>query len=162
METKNRLVLTLPEELADMQVIVVRSSADRKIIFNIRKTEEDTLEQSGCQRMKYAFVWRQEDYLKVPLTEIMWIEAERSYSIVKMTGDRSITISYNLSVIEKNLLNTDLMRIHRSYIVNLNFVNSLSGNCLVVGTKPFPIGREYRSRILERFIFLGVRRRKIK
>lgn len=162
METKNRLVLMLPKELADMQVTVMRSNADHKIIFSIQKAEEEGNGETGRQNLKYAFVWRQEDYLKISLGDIMWIEAERSYSVVRLTGGRSLTVSYNLAVIEKNLSHTDLMRIHRSYIVNLNYVSSLTGNCLVVGKKLFPIGREYRSQIFDRFIFLGVRRGKDK
>lgn len=70
-----------------------------------------------------------------------------------------MVLSFHLAIIEKELPVSDFMRIHRSYIVNLKHVVSLIGNSLNINGKLLTIGREYREHLLERFIFLGVRRR---
>ncbi|MEG0468091.1 MAG: LytTR family DNA-binding domain-containing protein, partial [Mucinivorans sp.] len=102
------------------------------------------------------------DYLKISLDELVWIEAAGSYSILHLLGGKSMTLSFNLAVIEKKLPQTEFMRIHRSYIVNLQHITSLIGNSLKLGTQLLIIGREYRDKLLDRFVFLGVRRNKSK
>lgn len=70
-----------------------------------------------------------------------------------------MVISFNLATIEKELPNVDFLRIHRSYIINLKHVISLIGNSLNIEGKLITIGRGYREKLLDRFIFLGVRRK---
>lgn len=109
---------------------------------------------------KDVLIWRQNDYLKVSLDEIQWIEAAGSYSIAHLTCGRDLTISFNLSVIHRELPDRDFVRMHRSYIINIKHMESLMGNCVKIGDKRLSIGREYRETFFSRFIFLGVRRHK--
>lgn len=62
---------------------------------------------------RYALIRRQDDYLMVSLDRILWIEASGSYSIVRLADGRSLTVSFNLSVIKKALPTDDFIRIHR-------------------------------------------------
>ena len=71
-----------------------------------------------------------------------------------------MTLSFHLAVIEKQLPETDFIRIHRSYLVNLKHVTALVGNSLKIGEQFLVIGREYREQLFDRFVFLGVRRSK--
>ena len=88
---------------------------------------------------RYALIRRQDDYLMVSLDRILWIEASGSYSIVRLADGRSLTVSFNLSVIKKALPTDDFIRIHRSYIINLKHVESMIGNSLRIGGKLLPI-----------------------
>lgn len=155
MKEKERLVIILPERLEDIPIKIIRSSSHEQIVFSIQT--EETLYANNLER-KYVLIWRQYDYVKVSIDEIQWIEADKSYSKIVLTGDRTLVISFNLAVVEKKLLGTDLIRIHRSYIVNMCHIESVMGNCVKIGKEMLSIGREYKDSVLERFIFLGVRR----
>ena len=166
MKQKRCLILMLPEELSDLPVKIVRGHDSEIMLFN--PVDEDCQYQDASRHpfytdtssRRYAFVWCQEDYMKISLDEIVCIEAERSYSVIRLTGNRNMTVSYNLSLISKDLPASEFIRIHRSYIINIKYVDGLSGNCLVVAGRMLSIGREYRKILFERFIFLGVRRNK--
>ncbi len=109
---------------------------------------------------RYALIRRQDDYLMVSLDRILWIEASGSYSIVRLADGRSLTVSFNLSVIKKALPTDDFIRIHRSYIINLKHVESMIGNSLRIGGKLLPIGWEYKEAFYDRVVFLGTRKNK--
>lgn len=159
MKNKQQLVITLPEELADLPVKILRGSARKELLLSVRQADENETfkEPSG---LKYSFVWQREGYVKIALEDIGWIEADKSYSIIHLIGGRSMTVSFNLAVIQKDLPESDFIRIHRSYIINLKHVENLTGNCLKIGGRHLIVGREYRDVFFERFIFLGVRRNK--
>lgn len=159
MEKKEQLVIILPEHLADLPIRIVRSSNHQELPFTLLNLDEETL-YGHKEEEKYLFIWRKDDYLKVAADEIVWIEADGSYTNIYLTDGRAMTLSFHLAFIEKELPPGDFLRIHRSRIVNLRHVISLMGNSLKIGDKMLVIGREYRERLLARFAFLGVRRRK--
>lgn len=161
MKKNLHLAILLPERLADLPIRIIRNSHHEQLVFSLRSPDDEALYADRLER-KYVFIWRQTDYVKVALDEIVRIKADRSYSDIRLSGGRSMVISFNLAVVEKELPAEDFIRIHRSCIVNLKHVDSLTGNCLKVGDEALTIGREYRERLLDRFIFLGVRRRKSK
>lgn len=158
MKEKQSLVIILPERLADLPIQIIRSSNHEQLLFGIHSEEGSNMNYANRFERKYVFIWQQNDYLKVSLDEILWIEADRSYSKIHLSKDRNMIISFNLAVMEHKLPDTDFMRIHRSCIVNLRHVVSLTGNSLRICGNLLTIGREYRENLLDRFIFLGVRR----
>lgn len=159
MKEKQCLIISLPAHLADLPIQIVRGSGQGLVCSVQRMDEENNIEYSVGEDKKYIFIWRQNDYLKLTLDEILWIEAEGSYSRVYLTGNRNMVISFNLAVIEKDLPGSDFIRIHRSYIINLHHVNSLMGNSFIIEGKLLTIGRAYREDVLSHFIFIGVRRK---
>lgn len=159
MNKKQHLIIILPEKLADVPIQIIRSTSREHLTFKLHPAEDETTVPDRPEK-RYSFIWRQNDYLKVALNEILWIEADRSYSNIHLSGDRTMTISFNLAVVERELPRNDFVRIHRSSIVNLQHVVALSGNCLRIDNQLLTIGREYRNALLDRFIFLGVRRSK--
>jgi len=157
MKQDRHLVISLPEALADLPIRIVRNSNCDELAINVLPTGADAA-RAGSPRKRHVLIWRQNDYVRVALDEIEWIEADGSYSIVHLTERRDMTVSFNLAVVEKALPGTCFVRIHRSTIVNLVHIESLAGNSVRVGKALLGIGREYRSAFLDRFIFLGIRR----
>lgn len=157
MKQKLLLEITLPESLSDLPVRIVRGTGGRELVLSLTASDAESISGDESER-KYAFIWRQNDYLKVSLDEILWIEADKSYSIIHLSGKRELTVSFNIAVIRKKLPEADFIQIHRSHIVNIRHVESLMGNSLKIGNLWLTIGREYRTIVFDRFIFLGVRR----
>lgn len=164
MKQKQHLVIILPECMAELPVRIIRGSNIKELILNIRSSDDEPvcMENTEHTERKYAFIWRKEDYLKVALDEIKWIEASGSYCVIHLTRKRDMTVSFNLAVIKKELPVSDFVQIHRSYVINLGHVIRMTGNILTVGDRLLTIGREYRESFLNRVIFLGVRRNRRK
>jgi len=162
MRNKQYIEITLPEELADLPIQIVRGTDCNKLIIGVQDTEDDAngITYADNTEKKDIFIWRKNDYLKVTMDEILWIEADSGYSTVHLTEERSLTISTNLAVIMRILPAEDFIRIHRSYIVSRRNLKYLVGNSVKVGDALLTIGREYREPFLDRFLFLSVRRKK--
>ena len=86
------------------------------------------------------------------IEEIICVEADRSYCNVILNKER-FTLSKSLNKIEQ-LLNhhSDLLRVHRSWLINLNFIASISytNNQIVLTNKMvIPIGKSYKAKLKE-------------
>jgi two-component system LytT family response regulator len=67
----------------------------------------------------------------VNVAELMYLQADDNYTILNLTGDRKIIATKTLGEFEKILDGPEFYRIHKSTIINLNFLigySSFQGN----------------------------------
>jgi len=156
--TNQELVIILPEGMEDVPVRIIRDERTEELeirIMTVPRFDRNSL-YSG---KRHVLVWHQNEYEHLSLDEIMWIEASSSYCHIHATKDRRFTLSYPLLRIEERLPKEQFIRIQRSYLVNINHVKGMIGNSLIVGKLILKIGDEYKKRVLDEFIFLGVRKK---
>ncbi len=88
-----------------------------------------------------------EEYLATE--DIVYAEAERNYSFVAV-GKRKILVEESLKEIENRLNVTDIVRCHKSYLVNLSKVREIRGNSVITTEgDAVPIGRAYKKKLTE-------------
>lgn len=158
MKRKLQLTINLPGAMAEMLERIIGSSHNKELVLNLDSNEEKGLLGFGEEKRKYAFIWNKDCLEKVPLEEIMWIEADGSYSLFHLTDNRKIMVSYNLSTASKELPPTDFVRIHRSSIVNLKHVDKIIGNTIRLGKVDLAIGRQYKQDLRKKIIIIGLSR----
>ena len=61
-------------------------------------------------------------FLVVKLDDIIYCEAERSYTIFHLEGKKTVTVSKSLIEYDNLLQDTQFLRIHKSFLVNLHHV----------------------------------------
>lgn len=61
-------------------------------------------------------------FIIVKLEEIIYCEAERSYTVFHLPGNKSVTVSKPLLEYEALLEDSTFMRVHKSFLVNLQHV----------------------------------------
>lgn len=150
------LTIVLPDELSDIQVRLVRGKHKAHILCSIEQS--DIVSPISEEELHgYVFVWNRNSYRKVAVSDILWVEAERSYCRLHLLNRTEMMISFPLSTVERLLTYPDFLRIHRSFIVNLMHVDALVGNSLRIGEETLTIGRGYRQEVLSQFVFLGIR-----
>ena len=86
---------------------------------------------------------------KVSFTDILYIEAFQEY--IKIFTEKERVITYErMKNIEAILPAGKFMRVHRSFIVALNHVKSISGNLIEVAGQQIPVSREMREKLIKR------------
>lgn len=88
-------------------------------------------------------------FIKVPLKEILYLEATGSYCKL-FSIDREFTVSCNLNKLSSKIAEHNFIRIHRSYVVNLNHIKGINGEVIDIGNTTLPISFTYRKLLLER------------
>jgi len=61
-------------------------------------------------------------FIVVKLDDIIYCEAERSYTIFHLEGKKTVTVSKSLIEYDNLLQETQFFRIHKSFLVNLNHI----------------------------------------
>lgn len=154
---KNIIVLTLPEEFENIPITIARKFHGKNIIIsetagsNIEKEERDN-------EGKYVFVYAAGYYTRINYENIVFIEANGSYCFINMSNGKKIMVSTPLSTIAAGLPDK-FQRIHRSFVLNLDYIEKISGNRLYVEKRWFTIGREHRDEVFSHFIFFHTKKK---
>lgn len=82
------------------------------------------------------------DLHKVKHSDIRYIESDSEY-VIYHTGTKKIMSNQSLKALEKVLPKSDFLRVHRSYIVNKNFVTGLKGRDLLLSEAVIPVSDSY-------------------
>ena len=81
-------------------------------------------------------------------SDVNYIESDGDY--LKLYRDEDcIVIHETLKSFQTKLPNTDFLRVHRSFIINLSKIEYLEGNQVCIGNKIIPIANSYRKEVID-------------
>jgi len=100
---------------------------------------------------EYIYVKSNSKLVKVENSNIFFVEALKDYVIIHTEKER-FTIHSTMKDIEKKLPDEMFMRVHRSYILNLNKISSIDSSIVNIENfdKKIPIGGSYRDSLFKR------------
>jgi two-component system, LytTR family, response regulator len=94
--------------------------------------------QSGSSRLKKITVSEQFGFKVIDVADIKYLEADSQYTILYLKGPEQIVSSKSIGEFEKILTNSEFLRIHKSIIINMNYLKEFSsyqGNYAVLQDK---------------------------
>jgi two-component system LytT family response regulator len=110
----------------------------------VEKEEPQAVQQQQHDFMSdFIFVKTEHKIQKVYLHDILFIEGLKDYISIFTPAERIITLQ-NMKKVEDALPELHFIRVHRSYIVALNKIDSIERSRICIGDKIIPIGDTYR------------------
>ena len=95
------------------------------------------------------FVRHLNSMVKVTITDILYIEAERNYCRI-YSKNREYVLVMTLKDMADKLPTKHFLRVHRSYIVNLSHINEIANSHVVIEKKAIPISKSFKNELLKR------------
>lgn len=127
---------------------------ERVTLEEVKKLLEKAVKLIG-ENEKEMFIYKKGHCLRqIPLKEIHYFEVMNR--IVTIHGENICEEFYStIDQVEKTIENSQFLRIHRSYLINMNQVNRIEGKEILLfdGTE-IPIGGKYAESIQKYFKFL--------
>lgn len=97
----------------------------------------------------FFFVKKDSVLIKVPVKDILWIEALGDYVTLHTRNERFI-LHITLKSVESKLPVSKFVRVHRSYIVHIENVRTVEDTTIYINDISIPIGALYRENFLKR------------
>ncbi|OJW17249.1 LytTR family DNA-binding domain-containing protein [Mucilaginibacter sp. 44-25] len=91
----------------------------------------------------FIFVKTEHKIQKVYLHDILFIEGLKDYISIFTPTERIITLQ-NMKKMEDALPEKHFIRVHKSYIVSINKIDSIERSRIFIGDKIIPVGDTYR------------------
>ena len=120
---------------------------------NIDRQKKLSPDDSHLLMNQSLFIRSNGKHIKILPKNILFVEAARSYVHLQTTKGRHL-LSYNLAHFIRKTPLPSLLRIHRSYIINVNLVDSFDDSFVYIKNHKLPLGENYRAEFLSRVHFL--------
>ena len=114
-----------------------------------RAEELLTLKQSSLKteavekQFDFLFIKSDKKSIKVKISDICYIEGLGDYIKLYLT-DKKLVTNLSMKKIESLLPTEQFYRIHKSFIISINKIESIEGNTVKIGNSKLPIGNLYR------------------
>lgn len=99
---------------------------------------------------KFIFVKSDYENLKINIQDIKYIEGLKDYLKINLTNNKFVLTLSNFSSLMEKISNADFVRVHNSYVVNLNYIKSIQKNRILIDEKRIPISETYKKNLFEK------------
>jgi two-component system LytT family response regulator len=96
---------------------------------------------------EYIFVRSNSILTKIKIANITYLQALGDYVNI-FTADKRYVVHITLRSIEEKLPKGSFYRMHRSYLVALDQIDSVEENTAYIGKHPLPIGEQFKKQLL--------------
>jgi len=110
---------------------------------NINSDNKSHLNKEVQSDKKTIFIRNGAEYNHLNISDIKYVESDGNYVTFFITKQK-IVARYKLSDVTQLLPKNSFIRIHRSYIVALNHIETVKKHCVIIDGKEIPISGNYR------------------
>jgi DNA-binding LytR/AlgR family response regulator len=121
-----------------IELTILRIQEEKKLEVN----ELDTFVMSDS-----IFVRSHDKMIKININDILYIEAERNYCKIHCKEKEHLIVS-TLKDLEEKLSVKNLIRIHRSFIINMHHIDEIATSHLVIAKKAIPVSPDLKKQLL--------------
>ena len=97
----------------------------------------------------FIFVKTEHKIQKIELDDVLYIEGLKDYISIYTKAERVITLQ-NMKRMEETLPSSQFIRVHKSYIISLDKIESIERSRISICGKVIPIGDTYRDEFFKR------------
>lgn len=101
----------------------------------------------------FLFIKAEDKLIKLIKDDIFFIESMRDYVKFVTTGKSYITYS-TLKNLEEKLNGNTFLKVHRSYIVNINKIDDIRGNTIYLHGNQIPVSKDHKEELVKRLNIL--------
>jgi two-component system, response regulator PdtaR len=141
--------LRLAIEMAINNFAVKVNPANLKVVS---KNDNGSFKETIMQVNDDIFIKQNYQFVKFPLHEILYLEADNIHTTI-VTSTKKYILRQTLSTILERLPTKSLVRVHRSYAVNIHKIDSFNEHEIMIGTQPIPLSRGSKDEFLKHFMF---------
>lgn len=138
--------------VVDFLLKPVKEDRFLKAVYRAKEIFESTANVAEVNR-EYFFIREKGVSSKLVIADILYIQALGDYVTIH-TPQKKYTVHYTLSAIEKELPSAKFMRVHRSYLVALDKIDTVEEGTAFVFQNPIPVGDAQRSELMKRLNLL--------
>lgn len=111
--------------------------------------EQNKIQEGKIEQKKFVFIKQKTHFLKLRLENIIFLKSDHVYLEIHMVNKEKYVIRESLADFESKL-NTDFIRIHRSYLVNFTHIDLVDAKTIKVASSELPLSKQFRPILLEK------------
>lgn len=124
----------------------LKAASKAKTLIDLQEIKTESVQTTG----DLLFVKSEYKLIKIVLSDIRYVEGMHEYVRIHLINEKPVMTLIRLKTIEDKLPAGRFMRVHRSYIVNLERIRIIERNQIIFDNNiRIPVSEQYKSRFQE-------------
>ncbi|WP_020533276.1 LytR/AlgR family response regulator transcription factor [Flexithrix dorotheae] len=115
-------------------------------IFEIHQLEQFYRKEKNSSIEDYILIKSEHNIIKIDLKEIYYIEGYKDYLKIYTTKEKPILTLKSLKAMEEILARKGFIRVHKSFLISIQKIESMRNNKIRILNKYIPLGENYKKR----------------
>ncbi|MGH1517673.1 LytR/AlgR family response regulator transcription factor [Chryseobacterium sp. JK1] len=128
----------------------LQKAIDKAILYTellSKETVKNTVESNTAD---FLFIKAERRFYKISFSEIKFIEGLKDYVVIHTRQQKLIT-AMNLKTIHQKISGENFIRVSKSYVVNMNYIDSFDNHNIYVEDAEIPLGEVYKADFFTKF-----------
>lgn len=136
---------------ADPLAYILKPYEEHDIIANLELSKNKIKPQISANNNTPIFVKHGGKLIKIVPKKVSVVQAYDMYTHLFIDGKR-ITASQTLKQVEKLFSNYNFIRVHKSFMVNMDAIDGICDDEILIGDQRVPVGRTYKKDLFDRIL----------
>lgn len=128
----------------------LEKAIDKAVLYTellSKDTVKNTVESNTAD---FLFIKAERRFYKISFSDIKFIEGLKDYVVIHTKQQKLIT-AMNLKTIHQKISGETFIRVSKSYVVNMNYIDSFDNHNIYIEDSEIPLGEVYRSEFFTKF-----------
>ncbi|MDH5032808.1 LytR/AlgR family response regulator transcription factor [Chryseobacterium cucumeris] len=128
----------------------LKKAIDKAVLYMellSKDTVKNTVESNTAD---FLFIKAERRFYKISFSDIKFIEGLKDYVVIHTKQQKLIT-AMNLKTIHQKISGETFIRVSKSYVVNMNFIDSFDNHNIYIEDSEIPLGEVYRADFFTKF-----------
>lgn len=128
----------------------LKKAIDKAVLYTellSKDTVKNTVESNTAD---FLFIKAERRFYKISFSDIKFIEGLKDYVVIHTKQQKLIT-AMNLKTIHQKISGETFIRVSKSYVVNMNYIDSFDNHNIYIEDSEIPLGEVYRADFFTRF-----------
>ena len=139
-------------DVVDYLLKPIRVERFEEAISKVRRRIAISNHQSRAPLAPFILVRANQQYHKVLLQDILYVQSLKEYVLIKLKDGRQLLSLMALKDLEATLPPAQFLRIHRSHIISLSQITAASTKVINLGDTQLRVGGNYRQLVVDRIL----------
>lgn len=132
--------------------VFLKSANRAKKYFKQRSPSNSDANSDTAENNDYLFIKADYQVKRIDYSDILYFEGLKDYvKLYIQSADKPIVFHSTMKSLEEKLPTDRFMRIHRSYIVNLDKIKTIERDRILFGKERIPISKQYKD-VFDEFV----------
>ncbi|HEY0611354.1 MAG TPA: LytTR family DNA-binding domain-containing protein [Chitinophaga sp.] len=113
-------------------------------------SEGDAINTLEGSTNDFLFIKSDRRYYKISFRDIRFIEGLKDYVVIYTATQKLIT-AMNLKTIHSRITANNFIRVSKSYVINMDYIDSFDSYTIYMGESEIPIGEVYKKDFFQRY-----------
>jgi DNA-binding LytR/AlgR family response regulator len=130
--------LLKPVDKSRLQKAINKAETYKKLLSD--ETEKNTIESNTGD---FLIIKSERRFFRINFADIKYIEGLKDYVVI-YTGSQKLITAMNLKTIHQKIPPNTFLRVSKSYVININFIDSFDHHNIYLGESEIPLGDVYK------------------